>query len=182
LPPQAIREEIMTDRVSTLLGGRRERIERALGRKLDEPHTGPRPPLPDKTRGFLREEAEDLYWNELEWEHITEEEATDEGALTELAFPGFLAFVRGLLLTEVMPDSKAPAAPRPEVVEDILSFLAGRVVELEEGLAGDHDEGADRLRLELSMTSRLVDLVLYRFHQLAPGEVESVEGQRRVRT
>ncbi len=168
----------MTDRVSTLLGGRRESIERALGRKLDHPRTGPRPTLSEKTRGFLKEEAEDLYWNELEWEHITEEEALEEGSLTELAFPGFLAFVKGLLLTEVMPDAKAPAVPRPEVVEDILGFLAGRVVELEDGLANGADDAQDRMRLELSMTSRLVDLVLYRLHQLAPDDIEVVEGTR----
>jgi hypothetical protein len=169
----------MTDRVSTLLGGRRERMERALGRKLEGPQTGPRSTLSPKTRGFLREEAEDLYWNELEWEHITEEEALEEGALTELAFPGFLAFIRGLLLTEVMPDAKAPASPRPEVVEDILAFLAGRVVELEDGLASGEGDAQDTLRAELSMTSRLVDLVLYRFHQLAPADVDRVEGDRR---
>ena len=172
----------MTDRVSTLLGGRRERIERALGRTLDKPHMGPRTPLAPKTRGFLREEAEDLYWNELEWEHITEEEALEEGALTELAFPGFLAFIRGLLLTEVMPDAKAPAAPRPEVVEDILSFLAGRVVELEDGLTESEGEAEERLRAELGMTSRLVDLVLYLFHQLTPADIDRVEDDRRVHT
>jgi hypothetical protein len=169
----------MTDRVSTLLGGRRERLERALGRTLGQPPTGPRVSLPEKTRHFLREEAEDLYWNELEWEHITEEEALEEGSLTELAFPGFLAFVRGLLLTEVMPDAKAPAAPRPEVVEDILGFLAGRVVELEDGLAAEDGEARDRMRLELGMTSRLVDLVLYLFHRLEPSDIEVVEGSRR---
>jgi len=169
----------MTDRVSTLLGGRRESMERALGRTLGHPKTGPRASLPEKTRNFLREEAEDLYWNELEWEHITEEEALEEGALTELAFPGLLAFVRGLLLTEVMPDAKAPAAPRPEVVEDILGFLAGRVVELEDGLAAEDGEARDRMRLELSMTSRLVDLVLYLFHRLEPSDIEVFEGSRR---
>ena len=56
--------------------------------------------------GFLREEAEDLYWNELEWEHITDEEALEEGPLTTLTFPGFLAYVRGLLLREVMQTYK----------------------------------------------------------------------------
>lgn len=168
----------MTDRVSTLLGGRRERLERQLGRKMEEPRTGPRAPLPGKVRAFLREEAEDLYWNELEWEHITDEEALEGGPLTELAFPGFLAFVRGLLLSEVMPDAMAPASPRPEVVEDILGFLAARVVELEDGLAGSDAEGEARMRTELDMTSRLIDLVLYQFHGLEAAEVERLEGRR----
>lgn len=169
----------MTDRVSTLLGGRRERLERLLGRALEAPHTGPRPPLSEKVRAFLREEGEDLYWNELEWEDITEEEQLEGEHLTELAFPGFLAFVRGLLLTEVMPDAKAPASPRPEVVEDLMGFLAARVVELEDGLAVPAPDGEERLRFELDMTSRLVDLVLYRYHELNARDVEAVEAGRR---
>jgi len=169
----------MTDRVSTLLGGRRERLERLLGRALEAPHTGPRPPLSEKVRAFLKEEAEDLYWNELEWENITDEEQLEGEPLTELAFPGFLAFIRGLLLTEVMPDAKAPASPRPEVVEDMLGFLADRVLELEDGLAAPDPEGEDRLRLELTMTSRLIDLVLYRYHELSQADVEVVETSRR---
>jgi len=169
----------MTDRVSTLLGGRRERLERQLGRHVDQPRTGPRAPLSEKIRAFLREEAEDLYWNELEWENITDEEALEEGPLTELAFPGFLAFVRGLLLMEVMPDAKAPASPRPEVVEDILGFLAARVVELEDGLDGPDPESEERMRTELDMTSRLIDLVLYQYHGLARTDIERLENQRR---
>lgn len=168
----------MTDRVSTLLGGRRERLERLLGRSLEAPHTGPRAPLTEKVRTFLREEAEDLYWNELEWEHITDEEEVEGEPLAELAFPGLLAFVRGLLLTEVMPDAKAPASPRPEVVEDILNFLAARVVELEDDLASPDGDADEPLPRELEMTSRLIDLVLYRYHELAPAEVDRVEAAR----
>jgi hypothetical protein len=172
-------EDTMTDRVSTLLGGRRERLERLLGRGLTRPRGGEGQPLDGRTRSFLREEAEDLYWNELEWENITDEEALEEGPLTELAFPGFLAFVRGLLLTEVMPDALAPASPRPEVVEDVLAFLAARVVELEDGLAGPDPDGEERMRAELDMTSRLVDLGLYRYHELSKADVERVEAGRR---
>ena len=168
----------MTDRASTLLSGRRERLERILERELHPPMTGPSAPLTPRVRGFLREEAEDLYWNELEWEHITDEEALEDGPLTELAFPGFLAFIRGLLLREVMPDAKAPASPRPQVVEDVLAFLCARVVELEEGLASGNSEDAEAARSEVEMTSRLVDLVLYRFHELGPEEIERVEAQR----
>lgn len=167
----------MTDRVSTLLASRRGRLERLLGRTLRQPRTGPRTSLSPKVRSFLLEEAEDLYWNELEWEHVTDEEALEEGPLAELTFPGFLAFVRGLLLTEVMPDAKAPASPRPEVVEDILSFLASRVVDLEDGTTEDDDE--ERLPLELAMTSRLLDLVLYRYHELDISDIERVEAESR---
>jgi hypothetical protein len=140
--------------------------------------TGPTTPLTPDVRAFLCEEAEDLYWNELEWEHITDEEALEGGPLTELAFPGFLAFVRGLLLTEVMPDALAPASPRPQVVEDTLGFLCGRVVELEEGLAAGDGDDPEKARSEMEMTSRLIDFVLYRFHELALTEIERAEAGR----
>ena len=168
----------MTDRVTTLLAGRRERLERLLGRALSSPDAGSQGPASPKVRAFLLDEAEDLYWNELEWENITDEEALEEGPLAEMTFPGLLAFVRGLLLTEVMPDSMAPASPRPQVVEDIVRFLFTQVVELEERIANP-EEGEDRnLSSELDMTSRLIDLVLYRYHGLGPDDIERVESGR----
>ena len=168
----------MNDRASTLLGGRRERIERVLGRKLGQPSADTDSPLPRTNRTYLLDEAKDLYWNELEWEHITDEEALDEGPLTELIFPGFLAYVRGLLLSEVMPDAKAPASPRPQVVEDILAFLSARVVDLEEQIDGPEEDGEGRLDRDRDATSHLLDLVLYVFHGLGSDEIERVEADR----
>jgi hypothetical protein len=168
----------MRDRVDTLVRGRRERLARLLGRPLSEP-AGHASPLTPEARRHLVEEAQELYWNELEWENITDEEASDEGApLSEMAFPGLLAFVRGLLLTEANPDALAPAEPRPQVVEEVLRFLGRRVLELEDALSGADVEDEERLRAELQMTDRLMDLVLYRFHGLAPRDVERVEAVR----
>lgn len=167
----------MTLRVTTLLDGRRERLERLLGRSLSDPDMAAATTLSERVRGFLLEEAQDLYWNELEWENITDEEQLEGEPLTELAFPGFLAFVRGLLLTEVMPDSQAPASPRPQVVRDILAFLAERVVELQEEV--DEADPAEEAETALEMTSRLVDLVLYQYHRLSRAEIELVEADRR---
>ncbi|HUF76786.1 MAG TPA: hypothetical protein VMM35_10940 [Longimicrobiales bacterium] len=164
----------MNDRASTLLEARRERLERILGRPLSEPAPGTEEAFTDEGRRYLLEEAASLYWNDLEWEHITDEEALEEGRITQLTFPGFLAFIRGLLLHEVMPDSKAPATPRPQVVEDVLRFLTGRVVELEEDLANPDGE-ADKLRTELDVTNHLVDLVLYELHELSEEDVERIE-------
>jgi hypothetical protein len=168
----------MNDRASMLLGGRRERIERVLGRKLAPPSAGAEGSLSGTNRAYLLGEAKDLYWNELEWEHITDEEALDEGPLTGLIFPGFLAYVRGLLLSEVMPDAKAPASPRPQVVQDILSFLAKRVVELEEQIDDTEEDGEGRLRRDRDATSHLLDLVLYVFHELGAEEIERLEADR----
>jgi hypothetical protein len=131
--------------------------------------------MPDDTLRYLMSEAEDLYWNELAWEHITDEEALEAGPLVELTFPGFLAYVRGLLLEEVMPDSLSPASPRPQVVREILDFLATRVVELGESEAEPDGEEVERLRAELDMTGSLIDRVLYLYHGLGGEEVERVE-------
>ena len=161
-----------------LIVGRRERLERILGRTLEAPHAGAHAPLSEETRSYLLSEAQDLYWNELEWEHITDEEALEQGPLAALTFPGLLAYVRGLLLDEVMPDALSPANPRPAVVADLLGFLADRVVQLEEDpVVSDEDEPARR-RAELEMTSHLIDQVLYLYHGLEEGEIERVEAAR----
>ena len=167
----------MTDRTSILLEGRRERMERVLGRPLHTPATPGVPTLSPERRHFLRDEAEELYWNELEWENITKEERVDQGHLTELAFPGFLAFIRGLLLTQAMPDAGVEAEPRPEVVEDVLTFLAGRIVALEEEVQGGDSSEPEKAALALSLTSRLIDLVMAYLYRLSQDDVEALERQ-----
>jgi hypothetical protein len=140
-----------------LLARRRARLENLLQHPLVPP---PSSGIAAERRSFLREEAEELYWNELEWEKLTSEEMRTGGSeLVELAFPGFLAFVDGLLLKEVAADSQAPPSPRPEVVEDILLFLAHRYLEL-------LPKTDPARRLEREMVERLIDLVLYRLHAL----------------
>lgn len=166
----------MTDRAGTLLASRRERLERLLGRTLERPSGDRAQPLTPEARRYLKGEAENLYWNDLEWEHLTDEEALEEGPIAQLTFPGFLAFIRGLLLDEVMPDAKAPASPRPQVVEDVLEFLSRRVVELEDSLTEPGDE-AEKQRAALDLTVKLIDQVLYRFHGLAPADIERVEAE-----
>lgn len=139
------------------LSRRRARLEHLL----QSPLVAPRPSgVSADRRSFLREEAEALYWNELEWERLTSEEMSKGGsALVELAFPGFLAFIDGLLLREANTRSPVPATPRPEVVEDILLFLARRYLELLPGNTAP-------VGLEREMTERLIDLVLYRLHRI----------------
>lgn len=164
----------MADRESTLLSGRVKRITQVLGRDIQDPwgsvDTSPREDLE-----YLRETGEEFYWNELEWEKLTGEEQVDEEFLTELAFPGFLAFIRGLLLEETAPDSPVPPRPNPSVVRDLLGFLSGRVVELEEEAGCCEGEEREHREAELAMTNRLVDLVLYHYYKLEPGDIARVE-------
>jgi len=141
---------------------RRARLEQILQSALVPPRSSG---IDAERRTFLMEEAEELYWNELEWEKLTSEEMKGGRELVEFAFPGFLAFVDGLLLKEANPDSPVPAKPRPEVVEDILLFLATRHLEL-------LPETDAPSVLERDMTARLIDLVLYRLHGIAVDRVE----------
>jgi hypothetical protein len=165
----------MTDRETTLLAGRIRRIEQILGTPLPPLRQPAAPSLPKAERDFLREAGEDLYWNDLEWEKLTQEERLDEEVLTEMAFPGFLAFIRGLLLSDVMPDSPVPPRPAPEVVDDLLGFLAARLVELGEQESDGEGEESEQREVELRMTSRLLDLAVCVLHDLGPEEVGRVE-------
>lgn len=149
------------------LAQRRARIERLLERALAVPSA---PALPPERRRFLREEAEELYWNELAWEKLTGDDPRARDGMAEFAFPGFLAFIDGLLLREAGADSPVPASPRPEVVEDVLVFLAERCVRGPDPEEDDEDGAAAR-----HLTERLLDLVLYRLYQLPVDDVERLE-------
>lgn len=155
--------------VRRLVDERRARLEAAIGKKLpDAPVDGAGAPA---ERSYLREEGLDLYWNELEWENLTEEEELEGGPLPQLTFPGFLAFVRGLLLKKALPSAGVEAQPRPDVVQDLVEFLAGRVIELDAGLARGGLDDPERTRAERAMTSQLLDVVLQYLHEVDPGDL-----------
>ena len=169
----------MSDRARTLLEGRREKIERALGRPLTFPAPASGGDLSESERDHLRNSATDLYLNELAWENITEEEQVEGEPLAELAFPGFLALIQGLLLEQVMPDSLAPANPRPEIAEDVVRFLAEQVVALQDGMGGAGEGDAEQEACDLALTDRLLDLVLFRLHGVDPADVEGFRNAAR---
>lgn len=152
---------------------RRARVFDAIDRPLKPAGAGAEPLAAERVE-FLLREAEDLFWNELSWEELTDEEEIEGGHLTELVFPGFLAFVEGLLVERVPADAKAPARPHPDVVEEILRFLGERFA----AFSAELEQGADSQRLvwARAMTARLVDLVLYRLYRLTPEELEELEG------
>lgn len=148
---------------------RRCRIREGVGHPLQLSGDGA-PPLSVDRAYHLRREAEELYWNELSWEQATDEELVSGGRLTELAFPAFLAFVDGLLPRE----SRSGPRPHPDVVDEILLFLAEQYLRLTVELEGGAD--SQRLVWARAMTSRLIDLVLYRLYRLTPEECESLDG------
>lgn len=147
-----------------ILSRRRGRIERWTGRTLAPPEpTG----IPPAHLRHLVEGAVALYWDEWEWERVAAEESRGGGSRVERIFPGLLAFVEGLLVDEAPPDSPVAATPRPDVVEEIARFLAARCAELR--------AGGDAFVTEYDITTRLLDLVLYRLHALGAEEIERLE-------
>lgn len=152
---------------------RRARLCEGLRRTADDVVAADAEPLTAERLEFIRRDAEELYWNELSWEELTDEEVIPGGHLTEMVFPGFLAFVEGLLVDRVPADALAPARPHPDAVEEILAFLGERYAEA----TAQIEAGADSQKLVWArhMTARLIDLVLYRLYRLSPAEQERLE-------
>jgi hypothetical protein len=126
-------------------------------------------------RAFFRREAEELYWNELAWEQMTDEEAISGGHLTELVFPGFLALIDGLLARGGSnSERRSGIRAHPDAVEDILAFLGERAAELTAELRSGAD--SQKVVWARSMTLRLIDLVLYRLHEVGTDDQELLEG------
>ncbi len=159
------------------LQARKAEFEAVLGRTLSPAVQDAPEPISDEDLKYLMDQAEDLFWNELEWEHLTEEEQLDEGTLTEQAFPGFLAFIRGLLLDEVMPDALAGATPRPSVVRGILGFLLDELDRFRSRLDAGEGDG-ERLKAEIAMTEGLIDLTLATLMGLTASDLESLSEAR----
>lgn len=150
---------------------RRARIVDALSREaVPVPTTDPLPP--ERLEHLLRD-AQELYWNELAWEELTDEERVSGGHLTDLVFPGFLAFVDGLLLDTAPRGVAEKPTPHPEVVEEVLTFLAGQYSEA----TAELEDGADSERLvwARAMTAQLIDLVLYRLYRISDAERDEIE-------
>jgi hypothetical protein len=155
-----------------MIESRRARIMETLDRPLERVGAGAIPLPRDQVDSLVRD-AGDLYWNELAWEEITDEERVAGGHLTELVFPGFLALVEGLLLESTPRGVFQPPRPHPDVVEEILHFLGERYAEATHAL----EQGADSERLvwARAMTAHLIDLVLYRLYRLSASEREELE-------
>jgi hypothetical protein len=149
-----------------LVDERVREVARQIGRPLP-PHPAPVTSAP-RTRDYLLDEARELYSNELRWEQETEEEQTASGELIEMVFPAFLALVDAL----VQRHGEEPETHR-DVVLEILVWLAGRVITLR----SRRPSPTPRVQ-EVLLADRLLDLVLYRYLELDPLEVETVDAGR----
>ncbi len=156
----------------TLVLERLRALRRALGRNV-----GPRDVVVRRTnpaaRKHLFEEACELYWNELSWEETTDEEMIGDRELTEMVFPGLLAFMNALLPSGEggEPDRKRE---HRDVAHDFLLWLAARLVELRNARASENGHHS-RIRREVQVTDELIDLVAYRLYSLTSEEIEDLQ-------
>ncbi len=157
-----------------LVEARRSRILDRLPRSAGPVKSGSQP-LPPARVQFLLKEAEELYLNELAWEELTEEEKVGGGPLTELVFTGFLAFVDGLLRDPARYAGPNGTGPHPEVIEEILRFLADRHATATSELGRGAD--SEKLVWARAMTAHLIDLVLYKLYGLTRDEREEMESR-----
>jgi hypothetical protein len=164
-----IRNSTDTGAAQAVVEQRRARIISLLGRTPEPVGRNAELLGPDRL-AYLRREAEELYWNELVWEELTDEEAITGGHRTEMVFPAFLAFVDGLLVDRVADDSLVSAFPHPDAVEEILTFLGERYSEA----TVDLENGCDSQKVVWArlMARQLIDLVICRLYRLGSAEQE----------
>ena len=158
----------------TLVTERLRALRRALGRNVAPLDVIVRRTKP-ASRRHLFEEACELYWNELSWEEITDEEMIGDRELTEMVFPGLLAFIDALLPSgdHGQPDRKRE---HRDVAHDFLLWLAGRLIELRNAKVARNGNHA-RIRREAQVTDELIDLIAYRLYALTSEEIEELQIQ-----
>ncbi len=153
----------------TLIEERLRGVRKSVGRDLTPIDIVLNPSRP-AARKHLFEEACELYWNELNWEELTDEEMVDGGELTEMIFPGLLAFVDALLPRARNGEPDRDREHR-DVAHDFLLWLGGRLVELRNAKGNGPDERL-RCRREAAITDELIDLITYRLYSLDGAEIE----------
>jgi hypothetical protein len=152
-----------------------ERV-RALGRLVDrelDPGDVVLRPTAVESRKHLFEEACELYWNEMNWEQITDEELTDGDELTEMIFPGLLTLIDALLPRGANGEPDRSREHR-DVAHDFLRWLGARLVELRTRRDEDQED-RKQTRREAQITDDLVDLVIYRLYSITDEEISRLK-------
>ncbi len=169
--PEGERAEAARELLEERLGRVRAVADGAPGSGFSGDREGSTRP---ESRQYLFEEACELYLNEMNWEELTEEEKVGDGELTEMVFPGLLAFVDALVPG---PGGVGEDASRdhPDVVRDFLVWLAARLRDLRSFRAEDEHE-RERARREAAITDDLLDLVAGRLYGLDPQQLERIRG------
>lgn len=158
----------------TLVQERIRGIRKAVGRRLGPGDIVLRPASPE-VRQHLFEEACELYWNELSWEQITDEELVGDEELTEMVFPGLLALVDAFLPRSPNGEPDRDREHR-DVAHDFLEWLAARLVDLRES-SPDSDDERERVRRQKAVTDDLIDLIAFRVCSLTNDEIETYQSR-----
>ena len=153
----------------TLIQERLRGVRKSVGRDLTPVDVVLNPSRPAERR-HLFEEACELYWNELNWEELTDEELVDGGELTEMVFPGLLAFIDAVLPRNTNGEPDRDREHR-DVAHDFMLWLGARLVELRNAKASDADARL-RARREAAITDELIDLIAFRLYSLNGSEIE----------
>ena len=158
---------------STLVQERLRALRKLVKRELDPGDVVLRP-TPQAARTHLFEEACELYWNEMSWEQITDEELTDGGGeLTEMVFPGLLTLIDALLPRSANGEPDRSREHR-DVAHDFLHWLAARLVELR-NRRDESQEEKIQTRRETTTTDELIDLVTYRLYSITEDEIAALK-------
>jgi hypothetical protein len=156
----------------TLVEERLRGLGKAVGRDLAPVDLILKPAAPN-IRQHLFEEACELYWNELSWEQLTDEERMGDEELTEMVFPGLLALVDAFLPRgpNGEPDRDRE---RRDVAHDFLLWLAARLIELRNAPLPEPSVRG-RLRRQAAVTDDLIDLVTFRLCSLSNKEIAAYQ-------
>jgi hypothetical protein len=156
----------------TLIEERLRCLQKFIDREIDLDDIVLKPTAP-AARKHLFEEACELYWNELNWEQLTDEELHADGELTEMVFPGLLTLIDALL---PRAENGEPDRDREyrDVAHDFLLWVANRLVDLRVTPPEDETD-RQRLRRETEITDDLLDLVAYRMYCLTEVEIERLQ-------
>jgi len=156
----------------TLVRERVRGIRKAVGRRLTPGNIVLHPAAAD-VRQHLFEEACELYWNELSWEEITDEEAVGDDQLTEMVFPGLLTLIDAFLPRSANGEPDRGHEHR-DVAHDFITWLAARLIELRT----DSPEAADdreRVQRREAVTDDLIDLIAFRLCSLTNEEIATYQ-------
>lgn len=156
----------------TLVHERVRALTRLVDRELDPGDVVLRPTAVE-SRKHLFEEACELYWNEMNWEQITDEELTEGDELTEMIFPGLLTLMDALLPRGANGEPDRSREHR-DVAHDFLRWLAGRLVDLRTRRDEDQED-RKQTRREAQITDDLVDLVIYRLYSITDEEISRLK-------
>ncbi|WP_420633888.1 hypothetical protein [Candidatus Palauibacter sp.] len=156
----------------TLVRERIRGMRKVIGRRLAPGDIVLRKAAPE-VRQHLFEEACELYWNEMSWEEITDEELMGDEELTEMIFPGLLALIDAFLPRAPNGEPDRDREHR-EVVHDFLDWLAVRLVKLREARPDSEDERARILR-QKDVTDDLIDIIAFRMCSLSNDEIDTYQ-------